>query len=140
MELEGKVIQYLGETGGTSNAGKPWKKKEWIVETFGQYPKKVKVQCFGTRAETINLEPGKDYVLSIDLESREYQGRWYTDVTVYRYNEYAGPGPLGGQQPPIYNNPAQTAPQGVAENDFGTPPFGGTQFTPSEEGEEDLPF
>lgn len=138
MELEGKVIQYLGETSGTSKAGNPWKKKEWVVETFGQYPKKVKVQCFGDKADLMNLEPGKDYSLSIDIESREFGGRWYTDVSVFRVAEYQGGPQSFGQPQGNYNS--FTNPQGgVAES----APFGGSpvSFTPSDDDNgEDLPF
>ena len=142
MELEGKIINYLGETGGTSKAGNPWKKKEWVLETFGQFPRKVKVQCFGDRADSLNLEPGKDYTLSIDIESREYNGRWYTDVSVYRATEYTGQAAFGSQPGNSYGAP-QGAPAGVSEdNSFGAAPYGGSSdpFTPSENAEEDLPF
>lgn len=145
MDFEGKVIQFLGETSGTSKAGNPWKKKEWVVETFGQYPRKVKVQCFGERADSLNLEPGKDYVLSVDLESREFNGRWYTDVSVFRVAEYQGGNNMGGTHSQNFQGGfSQQAPQG-----FGNAPYGnagnsftvpGQQFTPAEDSDEDLPF
>lgn len=151
MDFEAKVIQYLGETTGTSKAGNPWKKKEWVVETFGQYPKKVKVQCFGDKSDGMNLEPGRDYILSVDLESREFNGRWYTDVSVFRVQEYQGQNfvnqgpsyPGGGYQAPQpqqgYGNP-----QGYSNQPYNNPSgnFGGNQdsFTPAEESDEDLPF
>lgn len=141
MDFRARMIQFLGETGGTSKAGNPWKKKEWVVETEGQYPRKVKVQCFGDRSDTINMEPGKLYVLSVDLESREFNGRWYTDVSVFRVNE-AGENTYGQPQGG-YNNGYGQAPSGVSDNGpFGGPSFGGSQptFTPSEDSNEDLPF
>ena len=141
MELEGKVIQFLGETSGTSKAGKPWKKKEWLVETFGNFPRKVKVQAFGERADQINIIPGNDYVLSIDIESREFNGRWFTDVSVFRVSDYVGNGAqnFGGQPQGNYNSYPQPSRSGVAES----MPFGGNQpsFTPSDDDNgEDLPF
>lgn len=143
MDFEGKVIQYLGETGGTSKAGNPWKKKEWLVETFGQFPKKVKLQCFGDRADQMNLENGKDYVFSVDIESREFNGRWYTDVSIFRYAEFQGGQHQSGQYP-NQGNYQQPAPQQPfsnmpynQSNNFG----GGTSFSVSvEESDEDLPF
>ena len=144
MNFRARLIQFLGETGGTSKSGNVWKKKEWLVETDGQYPRKVKVQCFGEKSDAINLEPGKVYDLHVDLESREFGGRWYTDVSVYRV------APATGNQAPIYEN----QPQGYGQN-YGTPqggategaPYGGSQiggnqptFTPSEDSGEDLPF
>ena len=147
MDFEGKCIQFLGETGGTSKAGNPWKKKEWLMETFGQYPRKVKVQCFGDKADSMNIEPGKDYRLSVDLESREYNGRWYTEVSVFRVEEFNNqqnmPGqPQGGYQNGGYQN---TQPQQNYGQPYGNPQggFGGGQtFSTSavEESDEDLPF
>ena len=142
MDFQGRVIQFIGETSGTSKAGNPWKKKEWVVETFGQFPRKVKVQCFGDRADTINLEPGKDYTLFVDLESREYNGRWYTDVSVYRVDPYVNQQPMAPQSQPQfgggggYQQPAQNfnnAPYG----NVSAPSFDGGAM---DEGEGDLPF
>lgn len=150
MDFQGKVIQFIGETSGTSKTGKPWKKKEWVVETFGQFPRKVKVQCFNERSDALNLEPGKDYTLYVDLESREFNGRWYTDVSVYRADEYNGQSqPYGGQQSV---QGAYTSPQGnygQPQQGFGAAPYGNPGnsfpgndgFAPSvEENDEDLPF
>lgn len=81
MELEGKVIQDLPLVEGISKAGNAWKKKEWVLETLGNYPKKVKIHFFGDRADSNRLELGKTYAIGIDIESREFNGRWYTDVS-----------------------------------------------------------
>lgn len=142
MDIQGKVIQFIGETSGVSKAGNPWKKKEWVIETFGQFPRKVKIQCFGDRADQINLEPGRDYTLYVDVESREYMGRWYTDVSVYRADEYVSTPSSGGQPQGGY----QSTPQGG----FGNLPYGnngsgfdsGSNFSSNmnEESDEDLPF
>lgn len=147
MDFEGKVIQYLGETTGTSKAGNPWKKKEWVVETFGQYPRKVKVQCFGDRSDSLNIEPGKDYILSVDLESREFNGKWYTDVSVFKVQEYQGQQNFGGTQQPSYQGGYQNA---QPQPGYGNPPypnqgaaFGGApqSFAANEsDSDEDLPF
>ena len=39
MEIEGKVILDLGMTSGTSKAGNAWKKREIVIEPFGNYPR-----------------------------------------------------------------------------------------------------
>lgn len=137
MELEGKVIEFLGETGGTSKAGNPWKKKEWLIETLGQFPKKVKVQCFGDRADLINMTPGQNYRLSVDIESREYNGRWYTDVSVFRVQDYNDQSfntvQQGGYQPS--QPPTQSF--GGFQNNMGSEPY----FNPGPtDSDEDLPF
>lgn len=139
MEIEGRIIQDLGLQSGTSKAGKPWKKREMVLETFGTYPRKVKFTIFGDRVDTILVEPGKDYVLSFDLESREYNGRWYTDVTIFAAREMAAAVPSGS----AYGaDPAFGAPQGGFQQPA-TPAFGGSQPTFSAapaSSDEDLPF
>lgn len=145
MDFEGKVIQFLGETSGTSKTGNPWKKKEWVVETFGQYPKKVKIQCMNARADALNLEPGRDYIISVDLESREFNGRWYTDVNVFRVQDYQGQQNFGGQQGSYPGGGFQnTQPQqGFSNQPYPTQGFdGGNQQFATNEGDsdEDLPF
>ncbi len=92
MDIEGKVIIDLPLQEGISKAGNPWKKKEWVFETFGNFPKKIKIYLFGDRVNNIPLEIGKCYLFSIDIESREFQGRWYTDVSCYAAREITGPG------------------------------------------------
>ncbi|MFG6425073.1 DUF3127 domain-containing protein [Lepagella muris] len=135
MEIEGKIILDLGIQSGTSKAGNPWKKREMVLETFGAYPRKVKFHIFGDRVDNIHLEPGRDYVLSCDLESREFNGRWYTDVNVYQARDYMAP-----VQNPAPQMPSYGAPQQPAAPAFGAP---ATQpaFTASPaSSDEDLPF
>ncbi|MDE5675797.1 MAG: DUF3127 domain-containing protein [Muribaculaceae bacterium] len=140
MEIEGKIIQDLGIQSGTSKAGNPWKKRELVLETFGSYPRKVKFHIFGDRVDTIRLEPGKDYVLSFDLESREFNGRWYTDVSVYQARDLVANNPAQtyGEPAPQYGGAPQGGFQQPASPDFGTPAQ--PAFTSPASSDEDLPF
>ncbi|MGM0944141.1 MAG: DUF3127 domain-containing protein [Bacteroidota bacterium] len=90
MELSGKIIQKLPEVGGNSRNGNAWRKQEFILETPGQYPKKVCVAIWGDKIDQFNLQAGEQVTLSIDVESREYNGRWYTEVKAYRVERSGG--------------------------------------------------
>lgn len=127
MEIEGTIVQVLGRQEGISKAGKPWKKDEYVLETPGTYPRKVKFTIFGDKCEDMRCEPGKTYVFSFDLESREFNGRWYTDVTVYAMREAntaAAPGPsqpnpvISEPSQPTYSAPSFEAPVGDASDDL----------------------
>jgi hypothetical protein len=50
------------------------------MKTNSQYPRKVSVKFFNKRDEVARLVVGSSYNVTFDVESREYQGRWYTDV------------------------------------------------------------
>ncbi len=85
MELKGTIIQALPEQSGVSKAGNAWKKREYVLEnTEGQFPRKVCFTCFGDNADRIQLTVGQRVNVHFDLESREYNGRWYTEVRAWR--------------------------------------------------------
>ena len=83
MELTGKIIQVLPERSGTSARGE-WRKQEYIIEIPGDYPKKVCFMAWGDRIDQLGIQEGQELTVSIDIESREYNGRWSTDVKAWK--------------------------------------------------------
>lgn len=83
MQLTAKLVQLLPLQTGTGKNGQ-WKKQDIIVETEGQYPKKVCVSIWGDKINESLLKPGTMLNISFDVESREYNGRWYTDVKAWK--------------------------------------------------------
>jgi hypothetical protein len=86
MEINGKIIELLPEKSGESAKG-PWRKQEYILETEGQYPKKVCFMAWGDKIGEFAIKEGANLVVSVDLESREYNGRWYTDVKAWKVTQ-----------------------------------------------------
>lgn len=109
MELifEGKVLEIRPATSGTSARGN-WQKQEVIFEIPSDYSRKVCVIFFNKESEVARLRVGEMYSVSFNIESREYNGRWYTDVRAWRVQ------PKQEEQPqaaaPAYNAPAYSAP------------------------------
>ena len=101
MELTGKIVQVLPEKSGTSARGQ-WRKREYILEVPGDYPKQVCFMVWGDKIDQFGVQQGQEVTVSIDLESREYNGRWYTDVKAWRVVP-AGQGDAfeGGESPPF---------------------------------------
>ena len=83
MEIIGKLVQVLPLQTGTSKNGE-WKKQDIIIETPGQYPKKVCIAIWGDRINPAQLQTGNQLKISFDVESREFNGRWYTDVKAWK--------------------------------------------------------
>ena len=80
MEIRGKVIDLLDEKRGQGKNGE-WKKRDFVLETTtDQYPKKVCISMWGDKIDQFALKVGEDVNVSINLESREFNGKWYTDV------------------------------------------------------------
>ena len=81
LSIEGKVIAIELVQSGVSSAGKEWSKQEFVIETPGEYPKKVAFTLFGDKRTIIsNLIIGNDVKVFFNLESREYNGRWFHNV------------------------------------------------------------
>ena len=85
MEIIGKSILKLPLQTGVSKAGNNWSKQEYVLETQENFPKKVHFDFFGDRATQYDLQEGQMVKLSFDIESREFNGKWYTSVTCYGY-------------------------------------------------------
>lgn len=141
MDIEGKIIFDLGEQSGLAKStGNPWKKHEWVLETTGAYPRKVKFTVFGeNRCNDMQFELNNSYRVSVDIESREFNGRWYTDVNAYAMAPLDAAGGFA-QQPAAPAAPAApaggTAFPGAAPAPMADPFAGGGAASDS----DDLPF
>lgn len=88
MQLTAKLVQLLPLQTGTGKNGQ-WKKQDIIVETEATYPKKVCISVWGDKIDTASLQTGSLLKIDFDVESREFNGRWYTDVKAWKI-EVAG--------------------------------------------------
>ena len=83
LQITGKVIEVLEEKSGESANG-PWRKQDFILETEGQYPRQVCITQWGDNIDKFDVQEGETLTAHIDIQSREYKGRWYTDVKAWR--------------------------------------------------------
>ncbi len=83
MQLTATLVQILPLQKGVGKNGE-WKKQDIIVQTEGQYPKKVCISIWGDKISDSVLQTGKQLNISFDVESREFNGRWYTDVKAWK--------------------------------------------------------
>jgi hypothetical protein len=109
MDINGKIIQLLGVQTGQGKNG-TWKKQDFILETGDTYPKKVCIAVWGDKIDMSQFRIGDAIQVSFDVESREYNGRWYTDVKAWKVVS-AGNSPVQGKdEPPVFNGPIDSMP------------------------------
>ncbi len=97
-ELTGKVFQVLPEQTGTGRNGQ-WSRQDFIVETQEQYPKKVCFSAWGDKVSLLKTFKAEDIVkVSFNIESREFNGRWYTDLRVWKIDAGSQERPQGGDR------------------------------------------
>lgn len=82
-EINGKVIAVLPLATGEGKNG-AWKSQDYVIETGGQYPKKVCFNLFGDSIEKFNVGIDDEIKVSYDIESREYNGRWFTSIRAWK--------------------------------------------------------
>lgn len=116
LKIAGHVVQLLEEQSGEGRNG-PWRKRDFILETEGDYPARVCITQWGDDIEKFAVAEGERLTAHIDIRSREYRGRWYTDVKAWRIEKEASS-------------------DGSRSEDPLAAPFDPTPL----EGEEDLPF
>jgi len=120
LELIGKIIKKLSVQSGTSARG-DWSKQEFIIETQENFPKKICMNVWGPEKveELSKFKDGENVKVSVNIESREFNNRWYTDVRAWKIDRFDDGG-----------NSSQPA------DSVNTP----VDFPSGDAGEDDLPF
>ena len=132
LELEGRIVRKLGVQTGTSARG-AWSMQEFIFEyQEGNYPTQVCMNVWGEdKVRELDKYQVNDRVkVSFNLSSREFNGRWYTDVRAWRIE------PAGAVQTPNQYDYTQSA--GSYSAPTGVPmPSADDMSAPAD---DDLPF
>ena len=101
LEIEGRIVRKLNVQSGTSARG-AWEKQEFVVEIQeGNFPSQVCMNVWGADKvrELEKYQVGDRVKIAFNLSSREYNGRWYTDVRAWRIDPAGSPA-QGGQTDP----------------------------------------
>jgi len=121
MQVIAKLIQINPIQTGVSRNGE-WKKQEIIVETNERFPKKLCIVIWGDKVHPSQLKPGNLFTIEFDIESREFNGRWYTDIKASKIEPFGAVNDKGAAPPDIH------------DYQFPEPP------PPPPDEQEDLPF
>lgn len=85
MELQGTLKQILPIESGESKSGKTWQKQTIIIETADAYPKQIAVEVSEKALSRLqDYSEGMTITCSINIESREYNGKWYTSINAWK--------------------------------------------------------
>lgn len=85
LQLDGTIIDVMPSVNGISKNGKQWQKQEFVVETSEQYPRKICFSLFGGKVEEMShlIQVNNLVTVYFDIESHEYNGRWFTNINAY---------------------------------------------------------
>lgn len=127
MEITGKVFQILDKETGKSARG-DWSKQLFVIETNDEFPRKVCIMSWNNKIDLDSISKGDNVKVSINIESREYNGKWYTDVKAWKM-EIIGTG-----------QPQQSGAPNVPSDFPGFDNAQGLDEMPPDDPADDLPF
>lgn len=117
MEIQGKIIAVLNpQTYTPQKNGNTYVTNQFVIETQGQYPKKVAFKVMGEdKFKQMQIAVGGFYNVSFDVESREWQGKWFTECQAWRAvrmdgQQAAAPAPAANDGTTTGNSPSAPAP------------------------------
>lgn len=86
MEIQVKIAKILESQSFVSKKnGLTYVKHHFLGVTGGQYPKQIAFSVMGDdKWREMAVVVGKEYVVSFDVTSREWNGKWFTDVSCWR--------------------------------------------------------
>jgi len=89
MELKGTIINVLEERKGLSEkTGEEWRSRDYVMEQEKadeeRFPKRMVFRVYGSKIDEFNLAVGDQVSVRFGINSREVNGRWFTDITAYR--------------------------------------------------------
>lgn len=119
LELEGRIVRKLNVQNGSSARG-PWSKQEFIFEyQEGNFPTQVCMNVWGEDKvrDLARHNDGDKVRVSFNLSSREYNGRWYTDVRAWRIESAAPAASAPSQDPGPMPPPPMEEPAGTLDED-----------------------
>ena len=117
LKITGEVTNVLDEETGQGKNG-TWRKQAFILKTPGDYPKDICVIQWGDNIDKFPVESGETITAHIDIQSREYNGRWYTDVKAWKIERKEG-----GAKPPTDDEPPLPEDSGGFKSEDDTLPF-----------------
>jgi hypothetical protein len=140
MEITIKVTKILEpQSGVSSRNGETWVKNSFVGETQGQYPKTLCFTVMGQeRWDKMGIKVGSNFSVSFDPESREWNGKYFTDLSAWKAVNLDAGQSAQTQQPAAPAPTAAPSPQSAPAN--GVSPFPTADAAPAGGSSDDLPF
>ena len=85
FKTQGRVILIGQPTRGTSQAGKEWSKRSFVIDDeAAQYPKKISFDTMNKPELFNDFKEGDKVEVDFNVESREYQSKYYTNCNAFK--------------------------------------------------------
>ena len=83
LKVDGRILKILPIVTGEGKNGQ-WTKQEFVIETLGEYPKKIAFQDFKDKADLKSRSVGEMVSVKFNVASNEHNDKFYTNLTAYQ--------------------------------------------------------
>lgn len=132
LEIEGRISQKLPVQSGQSARGL-WERQDFVLEyQDGNFPTSVCFTAWGSDKvkDLGQFQVGDTVKVAFNIRGREYNGKWYNDLRVWRISAAGQGAPAAPAAPAFAGAPAAPV----------APPPGLDDMPAAEPAEDDLPF
>ena len=93
MEFRGRIYKMLPLTTGTRNDGTTWQRQDFVFEYFenddARWSDKVLLYAMGDNIGRYDLHEGEEVIIGFEHKVKEYNGRFFNDLRVYKLEKVA---------------------------------------------------
>jgi hypothetical protein len=118
MDISGKINRILPVETGLNKNGNTWRKQKFVLTVPGQFEKIVCFDVWGDRISLDNFSENEEVKVYFDAESREYQGKYYTDLKAWKIDKAGTISQPQPQNNSNYNSNVPPPPSEPAYNDL----------------------
>ena len=130
MEVQVVVKQILPDFSYQSKKdGSMQVRHSFVGETMGQYPRTIKFDVMNEdKWAKMNLRVGVTYTVGFEIDSREWNGKWFTSLNAWKAFEVGG----------ASSSPSSSSSQPQGGHSYGQSPA--PQPQPQQNNSDDVPF
>ncbi len=88
VQFTGRLVKSYPVESGVNKQNKEWSKLTFVIETEDEkYPKLIAMILFGDKTSYIEkFKIGDVLEVRCNVESKEYKGKWFTNVNAFAVN------------------------------------------------------
>ena len=109
MEFKGRIERLLPIRKGVRNDGTEWHSQEFVFEYHehdtDRFSDKVLLSLMNDRIKEYDLHEGDEVTIGFGHNIREWQGRIFNEVRIYKFEKVKGVAVVQQQTEPTINHP-----------------------------------
>lgn len=141
IKIVGTIEKLMPISKGISASGREWVKQDIVMSMAnGQFVKHFTAAVMGQdRIDNFKLRVGDNIIAYIDVDAKEYNGRWYNSINIWKVERVGANGNNNDNAPRVSQNSSSQT-QSNQQQSEPMPPQQPTNVSAYNSSNDDLPF